>query len=108
MAMLLFTMLNGVGFVFLVYVLIQFWKEGHKPIEQVASDQAIEFSLKSKPTVVVVTQPISSSAHAGLCVVSRRAPMSEAEYRHRHRDSANGAEAVFLAMKTARRGSVRK
>jgi len=108
MAVLLFTVLNGVGVFFLVYVLIQFWKEGHQPMEQVARDRAIEFSLKSKPTAVVVTQPISRSAHAGLSVVSGRAPMSGAQYRHRHQDSANGAEAVFLAMKTARRGSVRK
>jgi len=28
MAMMLFTALNGLGVVFLVYVLIQFWKEG--------------------------------------------------------------------------------
>ena len=108
MAMLLFTLLNGLGVVFLVYVLIQFWKEGHKPIEQAARDHAIECSLKIKPTVVVVTQPISHSAHGGLSLVSRRAPMSEAQCRHRHRDSANGAEAVSLAMKTAARGSVRK
>jgi hypothetical protein len=31
MAMILFTALNGAGVVFLLYVLVQFWIEGHRP-----------------------------------------------------------------------------
>jgi hypothetical protein len=30
MAMILFMVLNGAGVVFLLYVFVQFWKEGHK------------------------------------------------------------------------------
>lgn len=30
MTLILFTAINGAGVVFLLYVLVQFWKEGHK------------------------------------------------------------------------------
>ena len=59
MAMMLFTVFNGLGVVFLLYVLVQFWKEGRRSMEQAAGEQGIEFSRKIKPTVHVVTRPIS-------------------------------------------------
>jgi len=59
MAMMLFTLLNGLGVVFLMYVLVQFWKEGHRSKQSEARERVIEFSVESKPTVDVVTRPIS-------------------------------------------------
>src|SRR6202035_5092200 len=76
MAMTLFTLLNGLGGVFLMYVLVQFWKEGHRSEQPCARDRVIEFSVKDKPTVVVVMHPISNNAHGGLSVVSSRARLS--------------------------------
>jgi hypothetical protein len=73
MAMTLFNILNGLGVVFLVYVLVQFWKEGHRPMEPATSDRVIEFSVKERPTVVIVTRPISG----GLQVAD--APSASAE-----------------------------
>ena len=59
MAMLLFTGLNGLGVVFLLYVLVQFWKEGHRSNKPGTRDRVVEFSLENRPTVIVVTHPIS-------------------------------------------------
>ena len=59
MAMLLFTGLNGLGVVFLGYVLIQFWKEGHRLKKPGTSNHLIKFSEENRPTVIVVTRPIS-------------------------------------------------
>src|SRR5258705_1430 len=81
MAMTLFTILNSLGVVFLVYVLVQFWKEGHRPIKPATRDRIIEFSVRDSPTVLVVTHPfsgglqvepapVSHCAHGGLSVVS--------------------------------------
>ena len=58
MAMMLFTGLNGLGVVFLVYVLVQFWKEGHRSMKPGTSDHLIKFSQEDRPTVIVVTRPI--------------------------------------------------
>src|SRR5712692_9390208 len=58
-AILVFTVLNGLGVVFLLYVLVQFWKEGHGSKKPGTRDQVTEFSLKKKPTVIVVTRRTS-------------------------------------------------
>jgi hypothetical protein len=91
MAMMLFTLLNGLGVVFLVYVLVQFWKEGHRSKQFDARERVIEFAVERKPTVVVVTHPISLNAHGGLSVVSRQARMDGLLDSQIHRDSADNA-----------------
>jgi len=108
MAIMLFTLLNGLGVVFLVYVLVQFWKEGHRSKQSEARERVIEFSLERKPTVVVVTRPISGglqvparpaggepapvslTAHTGLSVVSSRAPLTALLDGAIHRNAAHG------------------
>ena len=92
MAMMLFTALNGLGVVFLVYVLVQFWKEGHRSKKRGTTTRVIEFAVKDRPTVVVVMHPISHSAHGGLSVVSSRAPLSSLEDQPIHRNAAGGAD----------------
>jgi hypothetical protein len=105
MAMMLFTLLNGLGVVFLVYVLVQFWKEGHRSEQPGARERVIEFSVKDKPTVVVVTHrvsgglqvepaPVSLSAHGGLSVVSSRARLSSLQDGPIHRSAAGGADGM--------------
>jgi hypothetical protein len=102
MAMLIFTVLNGLGVVFLVYVLAQFWREGHRPKNAGTWQHAIEFSEKSKPEVIVVTHPISGglqvepapvshSAQAGLSVVPLQARGRSLQGKEVHRDFADGA-----------------
>jgi hypothetical protein len=59
MAVMVFTVLNGFGVIFLLYVLVQFWKEQHRTMNPVRGGQLIELSVKSKPTVVVVTRLVS-------------------------------------------------
>jgi hypothetical protein len=92
MAMMLFTLLNGLGVVFLVYVLVQFWKEGHRSEQPDASGSVIEFSVERKPTVVVVTHPISNNAHSGLSVVSSRARLSSLQDGPIHGSAAAEAD----------------
>ena len=87
MAMLLFTALNGMGVVFLLYVLVQFWKEGHRSKNGGTRQCAIEFAEENRPEVIVVTRPISHSAQAGLSVVSMRARESSVQGRQLHRIS---------------------
>jgi hypothetical protein len=72
MAMTLFNILNGLGVVFLVYVLVQFWKEGHRPMEAATSDRVIEFSVKDRPTVVIVTRPITGGLQVADAPLARQ------------------------------------
>jgi hypothetical protein len=60
MAIILFSLFNGFGVVFLLYVLVQFWKEAHRPMSHVRKTQLIELLTKRKPTVLVVTRLVSS------------------------------------------------
>jgi len=113
MAMMLFTLLNGLAVVFLLYVLAQFWKEGHRPMKSAPRDRAIEFSTKDKPTVFVVTHPISGglhvepapvshSARVGLSVVSRLARLSGLQGRQLHQDSVDGVDEAPLKRYSSR------
>ena len=105
MAMMLFTGLNGLGVVFLVYVLVQFWKEGHRSMKPGTRDRLSKPSQENRPTVVVVTRPISCGlqvepapvfqiAKAGLSVISRQAQMSSQRDRQHHRDSGDGTNEI--------------
>jgi hypothetical protein len=79
MAMLIFTGLSGLGVVFLLYVLVQFWKEGHRPRKPAMRDNVIDFSRENRPTIVVVTHAIASGllVPARPCLDSRRAAGGE-------------------------------
>jgi len=68
MAMTIFFVLNGLGVIFLLYVLANFWKEGHRPKND-ARKYAMEFGRRDWADVVVVTHPISHSAQGGLSVI---------------------------------------
>jgi hypothetical protein len=102
MAMMLFTLLNGLAVVFLLYVLVQFWKEGHRPTKPATRDRVIESSMKDRPTVVVVTHPISHFAHGGLSVVSRQVRLSGLQDGQLHRDSVDGVAEAPLKRYSSR------
>jgi hypothetical protein len=73
MAMIIFTMVNGLGVVFLLYVLVQFWKEGHRTKTPAARDRVIDFEREKRPTVFVLTHGISDRLHASLEAFSIKA-----------------------------------
>jgi hypothetical protein len=59
MAMLIFTVLNGMGVAFLLYVLVNFWKEG-KRAKHPAARSYRSLSLDSaKSEVFVATRPLT-------------------------------------------------
>lgn len=66
MAIPVFLTLCGLSVGFLVYVLSQFWREGHQPR---GSSDTMVFSRPWNPNVIVVTHPISLSAHGGISVM---------------------------------------
>ena len=72
MAILIFTVLNGMGVAFLLYVLVNFWKEGHRPKRAVRQFE-IDFIRKDKPEVIFAGHPVSHSAQGGLFVIPLRA-----------------------------------
>ena len=59
--MTIFLVLNGMGLVFLLYVLANFWKEGHRLVSNVQKN-AIQFRSNEGAHLLVVTHPISRSA----------------------------------------------
>ena len=67
MAMTIFFLLNGMGVVFLLYVLAKFWKEGHRPNNN-ARKYGEGYGQRDWANVIVVTHPISHSAQGGLSV----------------------------------------
>ena len=69
MALTMFLVLNGLGVVFLLYVLANFMKEGRRN----ARKYAAEYGRRDWADVLVVTQPISHSAQGGLSVIPFRA-----------------------------------
>jgi hypothetical protein len=96
MAVLLFTVLNGLGVVFLLYVLVQFWKEERRPMKPAERNRVEAFPVKERHTVLVVTHPISNSARGGLSVVSRQARVAVSQNSTPERESANGAGEMTL------------
>jgi hypothetical protein len=71
MAMTIFYLLNGLGVVFLLYVLANFWKEGRRPKNN-ARRYATEFGRHEWTEMIVVTHPISHFAQGGLSVIPFR------------------------------------
>jgi len=65
--MTIFLVLNGLGVVFLLYVLANFWKEEHRPKNN-ARKYLRKFERCDLADGIVVTHPISHSAQGGLSV----------------------------------------
>ena len=72
MAVAIFLVLHGVGVVFLLYVLANFWKEGHR-LGNNARRYAVEFGRRDWLDIQVETHSISPSTHGGLSVIPFRA-----------------------------------
>jgi hypothetical protein len=76
MAMTIFFLLNGLGVVFLLYVLANFWKESHREKDS---------ERRYKRDVFVATHPISHNACGGVAVIPVRAPRSDDTHEQDYR-----------------------
>jgi len=101
MAIVIFTALNGMGVTFLLYVLAQFWKEGHRLRKGARRRFAAEFSEENKPQIFVVTHPISHSAYGGLSIVPMKACENNQDGDRFGEDSADAADGMSRKRFTA-------
>jgi hypothetical protein len=69
--MTIFYLLNGLGVAFLLYVLANFWKDGHRPKNNVRG-YAAEGGRGDRVDMIIVTLPISHSAPGGLSIIPFR------------------------------------
>ncbi len=68
MAMTIFLTINGLAVVFLLYALANFRKESRRPRNE-CRRFAPEFRRREMPEALVVSNPVSSSTHAGSSVI---------------------------------------
>jgi hypothetical protein len=99
MAMIIFTVLNGLGVVFMLYVLVQFVKEGRRSKNPAARQHEIDLSYMDRPEIMVVTHPISHSAQGGLSVIPLQARERSLQGKQVLRDSADGTIEIKIPMK---------
>jgi len=70
--MTIFLILNGVAVVFLLYVLANFWKDGHRPKNRI-QESTIEPLRQNKADVIVMRPPVSHSAKRVRFVIPQQA-----------------------------------
>ena len=93
MAMKIFFLLNGMGVVFLLYVLANFWKEGHRPKSN-ARKHATEFGRRDWADGFVMTHPISHAAQGGISVIPFQARDRGLNDRPIHSTASRGTPEV--------------
>jgi len=71
MAIHIFLILNVLSIGFLVYVLAQFWREGHRAPS--GAEPVMVFNRRWYPNAIVMTLPMSLSAHAPVSAMPRQA-----------------------------------
>ena len=96
MAIHVFLSLCGLSVAFLVYVLVQFWREEHR--NPGGDEPVMVFSRKWNPNLVVVTHPISLSAHGGISVI----PLQPQSHVPATEKDCGGGEARVLEMPSIR------
>ena len=84
MSTTIFLVLSGLGVIFLMYVLANFWKEGHRPMNDERND-VMEFRGRNWADVVIVTHPISLSAQGGVSVIPFQARDGATSGRQTHK-----------------------
>jgi hypothetical protein len=97
MAIPIFLILCGLSVGFLVYVLVQFWREEHR--NPGGDGPVMVFSRSWNPNLVVVTHPISLSAHGGISVM----PLQTQAPARAHLQDRGKGKARVLAMPAGRR-----
>src|ERR1700677_1213098 len=72
MSIAIFLVLNGLGVIFLLYVLANFWREGHRPVNpenEGYCEPTMEFCQRERTAPVTRTESISISAREGLSMI---------------------------------------
>ena len=106
MAIHVFLSLCGLSVAFLVYVLVQFWREEHR--NPGGDEPVMVFSRKWNPNLVVVTHPISLSAHGRISVMplQPQTPI-RADQKDRVGDGARVLEMPSIRLSRAQRQPAR-
>src|SRR5258708_2875066 len=99
MAMTIFFVLNGVGIIFLLYVLANFWKEGHQSKNPKNNDRKYiaDFGGSDWTEVIAMTHAVSHTAHGDLSVIPFQARRQE--LRHNYSRQANQCGSVEVPVK---------
>jgi hypothetical protein len=71
MAITIFLVLNGLAVVFLLYVLANFWLDGHRAGNRRPTEERMS-GVEEWGNVAVITHPISPAAQGGLSVIPFR------------------------------------
>ena len=69
MAMTIFFVLNGMGVVFLLFVLVNFWRDGHRP-KTFVQEGVVQSLRRNKAEVTVLAPPISPTGQGGFSVIA--------------------------------------
>jgi hypothetical protein len=93
MAMTIFFVLNGLGVAFLLYVLANFWKEGHQPTND-NEKNAAEFAQRNWADVLVVTHPISHAVQGGVSVIAFPSRQEETREKTSRVEISRGTEEI--------------
>jgi hypothetical protein len=87
MATTIFLILNAMGVAFLLYALVNFWKEAIRAKTDVRPVE-FDFMQEEKQSVLVVTRPISPCAQGGGNVIPLQVRERGLAGRQDHRDRA--------------------
>jgi len=87
--MTIFFALNGVGVVFLLYVLANFWKEGDRRKNNATRYKA-KFGQRDSGGVIVVTRPISQAAQGGIYLIPFQSQRQELRDQSSREAISNG------------------
>lgn len=82
--MTVFLLLNGLGVIFLLYVLGGFWREGHQRRRR-SQEFVAEFSPRQGVSILVVTEPISIKEDTRASVIPFPMPRREPTERQAQR-----------------------
>src|ERR1035438_2474535 len=97
--MTIFLVLNGMGVVFLLYVLANFWNEGHRDGHHEKNDRwwsATDFGRRDRADLVVITDRTSLESEGGLSVIPFQARRRELSNRQvATADGCETSEALF-------------
>jgi hypothetical protein len=92
--MIAFYVLNGLGVIFMLYVLIQFWKEGHRSVNRTARKYKIDASEMGTCEAVAVARPIRTRAQGKYSVIPIRPSEGEQRRNQGHEDMAMGTTGI--------------
>ena len=98
MAILIFTVLSGMGVAFLLYVLVNFWKEG-KRAKHPAARSYRPLSLDSaKPEVFIATRPLTLETDRPTehSVIRFHAPEGRPQEKQVARNSVEGVKKMVI------------